>query len=148
MTKVIPEGSLDAPLARGNYTFKNNLRVGGHAHVQRLRANHGNALSPEESCESDLIDILGQRKNRRHHQDRIGTDNYSNLQILSLLFCLPVMAAATLHALPMHSGGISAENLEAIQPEIADTRARVVRDHHAERDEASAIARPAFEDGK
>ena len=58
------------------------------------------------------------------------------------------MARADFLQLPMHAGGAFVVNLHAIQADIAFACVGIFRHHARQRDESSAVERPAFLDGK
>src|SRR5213593_678129 len=148
VTKVIAERTFQTPLMGWNNALQDNLCVCGDHHVNRSRLNHRNGSTAQESRECNFIDALRKRKNRRHHENRICTDDHRNFQTLSLLFRVPIMYAPTLHTLPMHAGRAVAEDLKPVQAAVSRFRDRIVADDDSVSDEASAISRPTLENGK
>ena len=65
--------------------------------------------------------------------------------IVSLLLGFPVMTTAAFHALPVHAGFVSVENLKTVETHIATLRARMMGNNHAIGDETARIAGPALE---
>ncbi len=66
-------------------------------------------------------------------------------QVLATLLGLPVVSSSSLHALPVHAGLVIAEHLKTIETKIPHSCSGVMRDHHAEGNEATAIMGPALE---
>src|SRR2546427_5229660 len=148
MSEMITEWPFQTPLTGRHNTFQYNLCACGDHHVNALRVNHRNTSAAQESGERNFIDTFRKRKNRRHHQNRICTDDYRDFQTLSVLFGVPIMNAPALHALPMHAGHIVAEDLKPVEAAVSRFRNRIVADDYSVSDESSGISRPALENGK
>src|SRR5436190_23639234 len=56
-----------------------------------------------------------------------------------------MVKSAALADLPVHACGAAIEELHAVDAEIANVRLRMLGEHQAERDEASAVLRPELE---
>ena len=59
---------------------------------------------------------------------------------------LAIVLGGNFLALPVHAGGLAVVDLHAIHADVALAGARVARVHAGQRDEASAVVRPALED--
>src|SRR2546429_628770 len=57
-----------------------------------------------------------------------------------------MMTAAALHALPVHSGLVFAEDLKPVKTQVAPPGTRMLSQYHSKSYETSGIARPALQD--
>src|SRR5262249_15149091 len=119
VTEVVAKGPFDSAFARRYDAFEYDLRSCGYHHVQRLRAHQRYALPANKSGECHLVDVFGQRKDGSHHQYRIGSDDYSYLQILSIAFRFPIVTAPAFHTLPVHARLVFAKYLQPVKAEVA-----------------------------
>src|SRR5262249_22833888 len=89
--KMVAERPLHLSFTRLNDALQDELCSRRNHNVDALRSNHWNALPPKEPRKSDFIHVLRQRQYRSHHEDGVGADDDSYLQVLPLLLRFPIM---------------------------------------------------------
>ena len=128
---------------RVNVTFDDEIGVGGDFEVIGLALHEFDGFFAEITGEEEFIQSVRHRRGGGEGKHRVAADENGDGHALALLIITTAMACGDFLELPVHAGGFVVVNLDAIHAEIALARVRVARDDARQRDETSAVQRPA-----
>ena len=145
---VIAERSFRPRLPRLHITFEHEINVGRNFQIVRLAFHQLDRFLAQKPGEENFIQPIRQRRGGGKSISGIATDRDRDRHpFVAFVVTLAVTRSDFVH-LPMHAGRAVVVNLHAIHPEVAFAGFRIARMHIRQRDEASAILRPAFQDRK
>ena len=142
---MVAERPLRAHLAGLDAAFEHHLRVGRHLEVDGLALDELDSLAAQEAGEHELVDVLRKGRARRVGGDRVAAQRDRDGD--GALRGEPVGPAVLVH-LPVHVRGARVDLLHPIHADVADARARVLREDRGEGDEGRRVAGPAVLDGQ
>ena len=143
---VVAERSLGTHLAGLHIPLDHEVALGRD--FQRL----GDALDEVDrflagkSGEEDLVDAVGKRGRGGQGEGGITTETDGDGHLLAALVVALSVAGSDLMNLPVHPGGLSVVDLDAVHADIPLTGVRVLGVDGRQGDEASSILRPALQD--
>ena len=137
---VVAERALHADLALLDRPLEDDLGVGRHVEVDRLRLDQLDRLAAEEAREHELVDVLRQRRARGVRGDRVEPERDGDRD---RSVGGEIVGASVLVDLPVHVGRARVDLLHPVHADVADARVRVLRDHRRQRDERRRVAGPA-----
>src|SRR5205823_5885080 len=98
--------------------------------------------------EEKFVEAIGERRCGGEGEHRIAAEENAHGHARASFVVAPTVARADFLELPVHSGGAVVVNLNAIHADVAFAGVGVFGDDAGEGDEASAVERPAFENGE
>ena len=145
MAEVIAEGPLHPALARRHESLQHELGVGGNEEPDRPGLHHPRGRAADPAGHRQLVEAFRKGKDRGHHEDRVAAQNHGGFERHAPALGFGVVAAASLHALPVHPRLRGPEDLEPVQAEVPAARRGIVGQCRAPGDEPAAVARPGLE---
>ena len=141
---MVAERPFEPDVVARDRALEHDLGVGRDLQVDRLALDELHRRALEEPCDHELADVLRQRRARRVGGDGVETDGHCDRNRPFRRF--EQVGAPVLVDLPVHEGRAPVDLLHPVHADVADTRARIARDHGRERDERCRVARPAAHD--
>src|SRR6185295_1945457 len=146
---VIAERAFNSQLVRIDVAFQHDLGTCRHFDIYRLAFHHLDRFLAQEPGDHHLVQVFGQRHNRREDRHRIGPYGHSYVEpsAAASLQVAKVLSAVFVN-LPMHAGGLFVVNLHAIHPAVSFAGRRVIAEHQRHRYVSAAVFGPALDDWK
>ena len=129
---------------RVNVAFDDEVGVGGDFEIVRLALHEFDGFLAEVTGEEEFIEAIGQRRGGGEGEDGIAAEENGDGHARAGFVIAAAVARADFLELPVHAGGAVVVNLHAIHADVALAGVGVFGDDAGERDEASAVERPAF----
>ena len=147
---MVPEGALRAHFIQIDVALQHNLGIRRHFQVVGLAGHHLHRLAPQEAREHHFVEVRWNRQHSRQCRRRIGANHhaYWNSAFGILRLRSPKMLRSVFLRLPVHSRRPLVVNLHPVHPDISFPGLWIPCKHQRKCDEASAILRPAFENGE
>ena len=123
-----------------------DVGVGRNLEVVGFALHHLDRLAAEIAGEQEFIQPVRQRRGGAKRKHRVAAEEDGHRHPLAGFVVAASVARGDFLQLPMHAGGRVVVNLHAIHAEVAVAGVGVARDDAGQRDEASAVERPALED--
>ena len=142
---VVAERPFRAQFAQRDVALQHDLGVGRHFKIAGLALDHLDRTAAQETGDHHLVEIGRQRQDGRVHRRRVGADGDGDVHAFGLAFghSAPVVLRALLVRLPVHAGSALVVNLHPVHAAVALAGIGVARKDHGQRDERTAVARPA-----
>jgi hypothetical protein len=135
-------------LARVDIALQHEVRLGGHLEIDRLAAHVLDGLAAQEPGEHPLVDAVRQRRGRRVGERGIAAERDRDLEAFAELLRAAEVARPGLVDLPVHRGGAAVDALHPVHPDVAGTGVGILGDDVGQREERSAVCRPARHHGE
>ena len=142
VARVIAEGAFAARFALLDVPFDHDLGVGGDLQVDRVAPGQLDRRATQEAGEHELVDPRGKGGGRRVGHDRIRAEGDRHFETVARL---AEVGRAVVVQMPMHAGGLTVVDLQAIHARVPPA-SRILRHDDGERDERTAVAGPSGED--
>ena len=144
-----PNGPSSRSGSRGiDVAFDDEVGVGGHFEVVGFALDEFDGFFAEITGEQKFVEAVGQRRGGGKGEHGIAAEEDGDGHARAGFVVAAAVARADFLELPVHAGGAVVVNLDAIHADVALAGVGVLRDDAGQGDEASAVERPAFEDGK
>ena len=135
-------------LVRVNVTFDDEVGVGGNFQVVGLALHQFDGFFAEITGEEKFIQAVRQRRGGGEGEHRVAAEENRHGHARAGFVIAPSVPRADFLQLPVHAGGAVVVNLDAIHADVAFAGVGVARDDAGQRDEASAVERPALVNGE
>src|SRR5215831_2051778 len=148
MAEMIAERTLHAALAGCDRALEHELGRLGRPSLDASRVHELGGSATQPGREEKLVYAFGERGDRGQEKAGIGSDGDREWQRFAPSLGNVIVKASALLDLPMHAGLARTEHVHAIEAEVSLSTLGVRGQDETEGDEASAVLRPAAQDGQ
>ena len=144
---VVAERTFAASLARLDVAFEHDVRARRDFEVDADAFDDLDPPPREKAAEQQFVEALRHRRGCAVGEHWLGAERDRNLEPPAQSLGYTVMLGAAFVALEVHPGRPPVEHLHAVRADVAHAGLGIFREYERERNEASAVFRPALENG-
>ena len=135
-------------LGRVNVAFDDEVGIRRDFQVVGLALDEFDGFFAEVTGEEEFVEAVGQWRGGGEGEHGIAAEKNGDGHARTGFVVAAAVSRANFLKLPVHAGGAVVVDLDAIHADVALAGVGIFGDDAGERDEASAIEGPAFEDGE